>query len=56
MDEVEFYLKDCEGETWYQKPENIIALPMDPISGKYDAKSETLFYFINGTHTPYLKK
>ena len=34
---------------------NVIAIPVNPKTGKYDAKSKELFYFIDGTQTPYIK-
>ena len=38
---------------WYEVPKNIIAVPLDPITGKYNENSNTLFYFINGTQPTY---
>lgn len=34
---------------WYQVPKNVIGVPLDPITGKYNPNSKTLFYFVNGT-------
>ncbi len=53
LDTMEFYEKDME-DTWYTMPENVVAVPMDPISGKYNAKSNTLFYFLNGSQAIYV--
>ena len=53
LNTVEFYLKDKEN-TWYDMPSNVVAVPMDPLSGKYNIKSNNLFYFIKGTETAYL--
>ena len=50
---MEFYEKDME-DTWYQMPEDVVAVPMDPISGKYNAKSNTLFYFLDGSQSIYV--
>lgn len=54
LDTVEDYLKD-KTDTWYMMPEGVSAVPMNPITGKYDKNSKTLFYFLNGTEIPYLK-
>ena len=54
LDTVEFYLKDKDN-TWYDIPSNVVAVPMDPLSGKYDTKSDSLYYFIKGTELAYLK-
>ncbi len=54
LDTVEFYEKDKEN-TWYSMPEGVSAIPTNPITGKYDKNSKTLFYFLNGTEIPYLK-
>lgn len=53
LDTVENYLKDKD-DTWYTMPEGVSAVPMNPVSGKYDKNSKTLFYFLNGTEIPYL--
>lgn len=53
LDTVEFYEKDKQ-DTWYAMPERVSAVPMNPVTGKYDKKSKTLFYFLNGTEIPYL--
>lgn len=53
LDTVEYYEQDKE-DTWYIMPENVVAVPMDPISGKYNPKSKTLFYFLNGTELAYI--
>lgn len=50
---VEYYESDKE-DTWYNLPDNVIAIPADPISGKYDQKSKTLFYYIKGTENAYI--
>lgn len=53
LDTMEFYEKDME-DTWYTMPEDVIAVPMDPISGEYNAKSNTLFYFLDGSQSIYV--
>lgn len=53
LDTMEFYEKDM-GDTWYTMPEDVVAVPMDPISGKYNAKSNTLFYFLDGSQSIYV--
>lgn len=54
LNTIETYLKDTD-EGWYSKPENVVAVPMQPISGKYDSKSKSLFYFLSGTELAYIK-
>ena len=46
-DATESSLKNLEDE-WYEKPQNIDAVLLDPISGKYDTNG-SLFYFLKGT-------
>lgn len=47
---VEDYLKDKEA-SWYSIPENIVALPLNSITGEYDqnSKNSSLFYFKKGS-------
>lgn len=52
MENVE---KDMD-EVWYTKPDNVVAVPMDPITGKYNSKSKSLFYFLSGTELAYINK
>lgn len=52
---VNAFTEDIIDDEWYSLPENVIAIPMNPKTGKYDAKSKELFYFIDGTQTPYIK-
>lgn len=48
-DTVESSLKDKE-ERWYTKPQNVDAVILDPVSGKYTSDSKgSLFYFLKGT-------
>ena len=53
LDTMESYEESLE-DVWYQKPENVVAVPMEPISGKYDSKSKSLFYFLSGTELAYI--
>ena len=55
LDTVEYY-ESGKDNTWYTLPDNVIAVPMDPISGKYDINSNSLFYFIKGSELPYIDK
>ena len=52
---VEYYEKDKE-DTWYSLPDNVIAIPVEPISGIYSPDSKTLFYYIKGTENAYINK
>lgn len=49
-DTVEYALKDKE-ESWYQMSNNVVALPLNAITGDYDpkGKNSTLFYFKKGS-------
>ncbi len=48
-DSVESILKDKE-ESWYDKPQNVDAMYLDPVSGQVtDEGNGTLFYFLKGT-------
>lgn len=55
LDTVEYY-ESGKDNTWYTLPDNVIAVPMDPISGKYDINSNSLYYFIKGSELPYIGK
>ena len=52
---VNAFTEDIIDDEWYSLPKNFIAIPVNPKTGKYDAKSKELFYFIDGTQTPYIK-
>lgn len=52
---VNAFTEDIIDDEWYSLPKNVIAIPINPKTGKYDAKSKELFYFIDGTQTPYIK-
>lgn len=49
-DNVEYYLKDKE-TSWYEPSDNIVAMPLDAITGEYNPNSDknTLFYFKKGS-------
>lgn len=52
---VNAFTEDIIDDEWYSLPKNVIAIPINPKTGKYDTKSKELFYFIDGTQTPYIK-
>ena len=52
---VNAFTEDIIDDEWYSLPKNVIAIPVNPKTGKYTAKSKELFYFIDGTKTPYIK-
>lgn len=52
---VNAFTEDIIDDEWYSLPKNVIAIPVNPKTGKYTAKSKELFYFIDGTQTPYIK-
>lgn len=52
---VNAFTEDIIDDEWYSLPKNVIAIPVNPKTGKYDAKSKELFYFIDGTQIPYIK-
>lgn len=54
LDTVEYYEKDKE-DTWYKLPDNVVAIPMNPVTGEYDINSKSLYYFIKGTELAYIK-
>ena len=48
-DTVEKILKDKESQ-WYSKPQNVNAIYLDPVSGKFTGENKgSLFYFLRGT-------
>ena len=54
LNSVNAYTEDIIDDEWYTKPNNVIAIPMNPKTGKYDVKSKELFYFVDGTQSPYI--
>lgn len=55
LDTMNKYEENITEDTWYIKPDNVVSIPISPITGEYDIKSKTLFYFISGTEVPYIK-
>lgn len=55
LDTMEFYEDNME-DTWYSMPQDVVAVPMEPITGKYNAKSKTLFYFLDGSQSIYVNE
>ena len=56
-DAIEEYLRDKE-ETWYEKPDNVIGVLTDVMTGKVatnDSKLKKVLYFIKGTEPGYIK-
>ncbi len=53
-DTIEAYLKDKE-TSWYETPENVVALPLDAITGEPTNKSSrvALFYYLKGSEPNY---
>ena len=47
---IEFALKDID-TSWYETPKNVVALPLDAVSGKVtnDQNKATLYYYVKGT-------
>ena len=47
---IEFALKDID-TSWYETPKNVVALPLDAVSGKVtnDQNKAALFYYVKGT-------
>lgn len=61
-DTIEYSLSNIE-TSWYETPKNIVALPLDAVTGKVsnDNKKTTLFYYIKGSEpsvgaSEYVKK
>ncbi len=48
-DAIEASLLDKE-ESWYEKPENVIGLPLTPVTGEYVTKGKNaMYYFVKGS-------
>lgn len=47
---IEFVLKDID-TSWYETPKNVVALPLDAVSGKVtnDQNKAALYYYVKGT-------
>ena len=57
-DIVEEYLKD-ETDTWYDIPDNVVGVLVDPIAGtpaNKNTKKSTIFYYIKGTEPTFKDK
>ncbi|MBD8923197.1 hypothetical protein EGR52_07225 [bacterium] len=54
---IENTLKDKE-DNWYKTPKNIVALPLDAVSGEEtnDTKKATLYYYVKGSEPGALKE
>lgn len=53
-DTMETSLKDKE-KKWYPKPNNVIGIPLDPVTGSYVTKGKsTIYYFVRGSEPTYL--
>ena len=53
IDTMEGILKDTE-DSWYEIPDNIIGLPLNPITGTPNSNGKnTLFYYVKGTELSY---
>lgn len=42
-------------DNWYEKPANVVAVPLNPITGSFDDKKKSIFYFVKGTEPVYDK-
>lgn len=51
-DAMEESLKDIN-TSWYEKPQNVVALPLNPITAEFGTNKNTLFYFVKGTEPTY---
>lgn len=47
-DTMEESLKNID-TTWYSTPQNVIAIPLNPVTGELGTKKNALFYFVKGT-------
>jgi membrane peptidoglycan carboxypeptidase len=54
LDTVEYYERD-KLDTWYNMPDGVSAMPVDPVTGKYDISSKTLYYYLDGTELAYIQ-
>ena len=51
-DTMEESLKNIE-ISWYETPQNVIAVPLNPITAEFGTNKNTLFYFVEGTEPVY---
>lgn len=48
-DTIELSLKDTE-KSWYKTPDNIVGIPLDPVTGEYVTKGKSsMYYFVKGS-------
>ena len=49
-DIIEYVLKDVD-TTWYETPKNVVAIPLDAVTGKTtnDSKKAALYYYVKGS-------
>lgn len=48
-DTIENSLKDTE-KSWYEKPENVMAMPLNPVTGEFVTTGKSsMYYFVKGT-------
>ena len=48
IDTIENYFKK-NNATWYKKPDNIVGVPVNPITGELNTNKNTILYYIKGT-------
>lgn len=48
IDTIENYFKRNKA-TWYKKPDNIVGVPVNPITGELNTNKNTILYYIKGT-------
>ena len=48
IDTIENYFKKNKA-TWYKKPDNIVGVPVNPITGELNTNKNTILYYIKGT-------
>ena len=52
IDTMEQYNKDIEDDAWYEIPDNVVGVVVNPITGKIATdkdEKKKLFYFLRGT-------
>lgn len=49
---IEDFLKDKD-EDWYSKPDNVVGVLLDPITGEENSKKPSVFYFEKGSENSY---
>ena len=43
------YINENKDDSWYEAPENIIGIPLDPTTGQVSKKNNEIFYFVKGS-------